>query len=181
MKLPANCPHRRSAKNWRHISIDDDPDQPTCCRTTDHDIMHVYLPKRGPLCESAKHAVEEYRFTWCSSFHGDAVVQIGRGEKAISLDWACSSFTHGSGRFWRGLDQEAWQRLETAVLAAGFWALEARLELDLGLDGATWLIEGRRRDVYRAIRRWSPEGAIHDLGRTFLDIAGSPIADIGLY
>jgi hypothetical protein len=36
-----------------------------------------------------------------------------------------------------------------------------------------------RRDVYRAIRRWSPEGVIHDLGRAFFDIPGPPIADIG--
>jgi hypothetical protein len=35
--------------------------------------------------------------------------------------------------------------------------------------------------MYRAIKRWSPGGAIHDLGRTFLDLAGPPVADIDLY
>jgi hypothetical protein len=35
--------------------------------------------------------------------------------------------------------------------------------------------------VYRVIRRWSPGGAVFDLGRTFLDLAGPPIADIKLY
>jgi hypothetical protein len=67
------------------------------------------------------------------------------------------------------------------VLAAGFWSLEASLEFDFGLDGANWLIEGRRSDVYRAVRRWSPTGAFFDLGRVFLDIAGPPITDIRLY
>jgi hypothetical protein len=51
----------------------------------------------------------------------------------------------------------------------------------MGLDGADWIIEGHRRDVYRAIRRWSPGGATYDLGRVFLDLAGPPIADIRLY
>jgi hypothetical protein len=27
----------------------------------------------------------------------------------------------------------------------------------------------------------TPSGAIHDLGRTFLDLAGRPVADIELY
>ena len=49
------------------------------------------------------------------------------------------------------------------------------------LDGADWVLEGRRRDVYRVIRRGSPRGRIYDLGRVFLDIAGPPIAGIELY
>jgi hypothetical protein len=40
---------------------------------------------------------------------------------------------------------------------------------------------GAAATFYRAVRRWSPRGAIYDLWRTFLDIAGPPIADIELY
>jgi hypothetical protein len=142
--------------------------------------MQVYNPKRGPLCENQKHTPEEYRFTWRSSFNGRAVVQIGgRGENII-LDWARSDFKDGAGSFWKGIDPADWKRLEVAVLAANFWALDAVGDRR-GLDGADWVIEGRRGDVYRAVRRWSPGGAIYDLGRTFLDIAGPPIADIRLY
>jgi hypothetical protein len=81
--------------------------------------MHAYLPKRGPLCGNTKYTVEEYRFIWRSSFHGDAVVQIRSG-KNIILDWARSSFS-GNGRFWRCIEPADWTRLEAAVLAAGFW------------------------------------------------------------
>jgi hypothetical protein len=41
-----------------------------------------------------------------------------------------------------------------------------------GLDGADWLIEGRRGDAYRAVKCWSPEGEFHALGRLFFALAG---------
>jgi hypothetical protein len=179
VKLPANCPHRRSAKNWRPNFSGEENTNP-CCRNGRASEFDVFLPKKGPLCRSMEHTVEVYRFTWRSSFDGDAVVQIGRGGKNITLDWACSSFTYGNGRFWNCIEEVSWHRLEDALLAAGFWCLDPIGER-YGLDGATWAIEGRRRDVYRAVERWSPHDAIYDLGRTFFDLAGPLIADIRLY
>jgi hypothetical protein len=178
MKIPVKCPHRRSGKNWIP-AFRREPDAPPCCRTSDYSIT-PFLPKRGPLCENLNHTIEVYRFTWRSSFNGDASVQIGRGEKNIIIDWACASFNHGNGRFRRCLERADWDRLEAALVTAGFWALDP-CKGKFGLDGATWTIEGRRRDVYRVVERWSPGSAIYDLGRTFFDLAGPPIADIGLY
>jgi hypothetical protein len=103
MKIPAKCPHRRSGKNWIP-EFRREPDAPPCCRTSDYSIT-PFLPKRGPLCENLNHTIEVYRFTWRSSFNGDAAVQIGRGEKNITVDWACASFSHGNGRFWRCLER----------------------------------------------------------------------------
>jgi hypothetical protein len=39
----------------------------------------------------------------------------------------------------------------------------------MGSTAPDWLIEGRRKDIYRAVSRWSPDGAIYDLGKLFLD------------
>jgi hypothetical protein len=175
MKLPAQCPHRRSGKKWSSCGDGALP----CCRQVDGDIA-VYMPKRGPLCQRMNIAVEEYRFSWDSSFNGSAQVSIDRGEKNIIVDWARSDFRGGFGRFWKCIEDADWRRLEAALLCAGFWSLDPVVD-EFGFDGAYWLIEGRRRDVYRAVKRWSPDGAIFDLGRAFLDIAGPPIADIELY
>ena len=123
MKLPVKCPHRRSAKEWRP-SFPRDENSIPCCRTTRATAFGVFLPKRGPLCLGMEHTVEVYRFTWGSSFHGDAVVQVGRAGKNIILDWACSSFSYGNGRFWNCIDEASWRRLEEALLAAGFWCLD---------------------------------------------------------
>jgi hypothetical protein len=40
-----------------------------------------------PLCRGMPTESEVYRFTWDSSFHGSAVVRIGRQEDAITLRW----------------------------------------------------------------------------------------------
>jgi hypothetical protein len=82
MKIPAKCPHRRSGKNWVP-EFRREPDALPCCRTSDSSIT-PFLPKRGPLCENTKHTLEEYRFTWRSSFNGNAVVQIGGAARRTS-------------------------------------------------------------------------------------------------
>jgi len=73
-----------------------------------------------------------------------------------------------------------WARLQEAVIAANFWALDPTGE-QRGLDGACWTIEGRRKDVFRAVHRWSPHGAIHALGRLLFAFAGQPLAGAKLY
>jgi hypothetical protein len=52
------------------------------------------------------------------------------------------------------------------LVAASFWALDPE-ERHRGLDGSDWLIEGRRKNIFRAVGRWSPNGAIFDLGKLF--------------
>src|ERR1051325_907673 len=142
-------------------------------------VCHL-VPEDGPVCLGMEHTIEVYRFTWRSSFDGDAVVQIGRGGKNIILDWACSSFTYGNGRFWNCIDEASWRRLEDALLDAGFWCLNPH-DNRRALDGARWTIEGRRRAVYRVVERWSPHNAVYELGRMFFDLAGPPIAGTRLY
>jgi hypothetical protein len=43
------------------------------------------------------------------------------------------------------------------------------------------LIEERRRNVYRGVSRWRPEGKIHVLGRLFFDLVGAPLSKIKMY
>jgi hypothetical protein len=55
-----------------------------------------------------EHTVEVYRFTWRSSFHGDAVVQVGRGGKNIILDGA-AALPHPSGQTTAALARYLWR------------------------------------------------------------------------
>jgi hypothetical protein len=77
-------------------------------------------------------------------------------------------------RFWHCIADDCWRRLEAAILTTGFWSLDP-IDDRRGLDGASWTIERRRRDIYRGIERWSPHDQIYDLGGTFFDLAGPPI------
>jgi hypothetical protein len=106
-------------------------------------------------------------------------MQIKRAVEATRVDWARWGFG-GDGRYRRHIDPLEWTRLEAALVAARFWSLEPH-ELPAGLDGAAWTVEGRRRDVYRPVKRWSPSGALYDLSRAFFDLAGPPIATMRLY
>jgi hypothetical protein len=133
------------------------------------------------MCRDISHTVEAYRFIWRSPFHGDALVRVARSKTNIDLEWVCRG-RNGQGRFWKSIEHDDWTRLETALLAADFWAVDPEEKSDVvRLNGARWVIEGRRREVYRVVRRDSPHGPIHDVGRAFLDIAGAPIDAIPLY
>jgi len=69
------------------------------------------------------------------------------------------------------------------LLAAGFWVLEQdEGPLFRGLDGAFWTMEGRRKNIFRSVSRWSPrDKAVHRLGRLFFQLAGKPLAEIKAY
>ncbi len=121
------------------------------------------------------------RFTWRSSFDGDAVMRIGRQGDEITLRCVYRFSVFGDADRRRvSLTMSDWGRLQDALIAASFWALDPE-ELRLGLDGSDWLIEGCRKDIYRAVSRWSPDGAIYDLGSLFFELAGSPLAEVRIY
>jgi hypothetical protein len=172
MRLPANCPFRGVPPDihlWRE-------DLSGCCR-------RWLLLNEEPLCGTISSEVEVYRFFWRSGFDRDAVVRIGRQDRAVTLRWGWSRFRRPSpddAPAEVALSPADWARFFDGLIAAKFWALDP-VEEAWGLDGADWLIEGRRGNVYRGIKRWSPEGAVYDLGRQFFTLAGPPLSQIKLY
>ena len=138
------------------------------CR--DHDLV-------APLEEFAQSilrglAEEAYWFHWQSSFDGEATIRAARlgGEAEFSRLHRGSHF--GRARMCRGvLSMTDWALIEDAVVAAEFWLLD-KCSGARGLDGATWSIAGRRRREYHFVTRWSPQGALWDLGRLLFDLAG---------
>jgi hypothetical protein len=179
MILPNDCPHRRSGATCMPAYMARVAPQP-CCQTTACDFEDDTPATRRPLCFNRDGAIEAYRLSWSSAFDGDVFVLVERGAVGISVQSECRSFTYGRDRFASGTDQDAWERLETALQAASFWTLNEVGEAG-GMDGATWMIEGRNRDEYHSIRRWSPGGAVRHLGREFLAVAGPPMDAIELY
>jgi hypothetical protein len=127
-----------------------------------------------------------YRFTWHSSFDGDAVVRIGRQGDEVTLRWVYRRFrvpSPDTSPPIMPLTLADWARLQEALIAASFWALDPdEGSLARGLDGAFWTIEGRRKDIYRVTSRWSPRDAtVHDLGSLFFELARPPLAKISIY
>lgn len=175
MKLPNDCPFSEtSLEQSREIEMY----RTDCCRAG----ASVHLTDGAPLCRARQSELEVYRFLWQSSFNGDAAVHIARKSGSVELH----SYRLRSRVSFRVLPTSAalsfddWQKLQCALKTSDFWALDTTDER-FGLDGAWWFIEGRRGDVYHSITRWSPRGAVRDLGRLFFALAGSPLADVELY
>jgi len=89
-----------------------------------------------PLCRSW--GTEVYRFTWDSSFDGNAVVRIARFSDEIMLSrvYRPSHFAR-TERSDASLTVADWARLQDALIAANFWVLEPHGEAH-ALDGAYW-------------------------------------------
>ncbi len=155
-----------------------EPDRFDCCRAE-----AGYLADELPFCRFRETEAEAYRFLWKSSFNGAALVHIARAGDSVGL----RSQVLGRSRLRlrepplsSALSLDDWEELQRALTISDFWSLDADDE-QFGLDGAQWLIEGRRGDIYRSVRRWSPRGAVYDLGRLFFAFAGRPLADLRLY
>jgi hypothetical protein len=183
MRLPADCRYRLAAPNSRRwfttatIATEVAPDLSRCCRA------QSWLLDEEPLCRTIGSEGEVYRFVWRSSFDGNAVVRIGRQGRAIALRWRYDWFrtpAPDDAPAEVALAPGDWARFLDALITANFWALDP-LDEAQGLDGAQWLIEGRRGDVYRGVSRWSPRGEVHALGRLFFGLAGPPLSKVKLY
>jgi hypothetical protein len=177
MKLPDDRPHAPTPlQRMLSVPIDATP----CCHVEGRALM---VAGEEPLCLTIGAESEVYRFIWRSSFDGDAVVRIGRQGDAITLRWRYDWYrapAPDDAPTEAALSLTDWARLQDALIAASFWALDP-VDEQRGLDGANWLIEGRRRSISRGVSRWSPQGQFQGLGRVFFALAGPPLAEVRLY
>jgi hypothetical protein len=144
------------------------------CR--DHDLFwpleqYPALLRRNP-------ADEAYWFKWSSTFSGEATIRVARLGRNVTVTrlHKASMFCKARCRNTR-LKSSVWAQVEDAAVGANFWMLDERGGVQ-GLDGAEWLIAGRRRHDYHLVKRWSPCDGVFDLGRLLFDLAG--LEEVGL-
>ena len=123
---------------------------------------------------------EVYRFLWLRSRARPVSVRVAdRGDgatlSAVELD------VYGKARrVERELSPTEWAEVVTGVGRVEFWQMRTEDD-DRGLDGAQWILEGRKRSRYHVVDRWSPDsGAYRELCLSLLKLAGmlpAPRAD----
>jgi hypothetical protein len=126
---------------------------------------------------------EVYRFLWLRTFDFPMAVRIAKVKgvatlSAVELDGA-GGYEPGkvSRRAHRTLTAEEWEQVARKIEAIDFWNMPGQ-DGRYGLDGARWVLEGRRGYSYHLVNRWSPdEGAYTDLCRSLLNLAGLPIRE----
>jgi hypothetical protein len=168
MKLPNECAFSEiSLAQSRNTDI-----PPDCCRT--RASAYTIAADGPPLCRDRQTELEVYRCIRSSSFNGDALVHVASDGDSVKLR---SCLTRSRLRLKEPspslvLALEDWQKLQCALKTSDFWALDTDDD-HFGFDGAWWLIEGRRGDVYHSVSCWSPRGAARDLGCLFFALAKS--------
>ena len=107
---------------------------------------------------------ETYRFLWLRSFHRPIVVRVVCLEKACEI---VARRSDGEGGYEPGtvVERKARKlsdgdvaRVRDLLARAQFWRPQPK-DSRIGLDGAQWVLEGRRGRDYHLWDVWSPEAA----------------------
>lgn len=138
----------------------------------------------GAVAES-----ETYRFTWLRTFDRPIAVRVSSSESAVHLVAIELSGAGGydpggvAKRIERSLSSADWKALVAVLGKIDFWTMPTNpTPFEVGLDGARWILEGRRRTEYHVVDRFSArEGAYRDAGLTFLNLAGLLVSGEKLY
>ena len=128
----------------------------------------------GPLASAP--ADEAYRFLWLRSFHDQVVVRVERSEGGATLTalQLAGPIGHGDGSIVRyekrKLGTDEWTALTRAIDAAGFGDLPPDDGIQ-GLDGAAWVLEGKRGASHHVVARWEPKPEFRAACLAFLEAA----------
>ena len=109
------------------------------------------------LCVSGP---ETYRFVWTRHLRNPVAVRVTRAGADLAVV-SVEGDAHDPGEARRhefAAGGQVWTALRAHVEAADFWNLAGDPGQDeRGLDGADWVIEGRRAGLYHSVVRWEPK------------------------
>jgi hypothetical protein len=119
---------------------------------------------------------ETYRFVWLRHQRNPVAVRVTRAGAGVAVV-AIESDVHDPSAKRRHeftAAGQGWATLVEHLQAADFWNLAGDPdEDDRGLDGADWILEGRRGGIYHDVIRWEPKpGPFRDACEDLIKIAG---------
>jgi hypothetical protein len=103
---------------------------------------------------------ETYRFVWTRPLRNPVAVRVARAGAGIAVVAVEADARDPAAvrRHEFAAGDEVWKGLRQHLDAADFWNLPGDPdEGERGLDGADWVIEGRRANIYHAVVRWEPK------------------------
>lgn len=116
-----------------------------------------------PIIFNEKYRKECYRFTWLRSFHNPVVIRI---EKVDTFVYIVLKVANGAGGYQTGkvikndtiyLSLKDWISFNNNINNINYWEMPSlSKEIIFGCDGADWILEGRLKNKYQVVQRWSP-------------------------
>jgi hypothetical protein len=135
--------------------------------------------KELPMGSDSFPYLESYRMVLLPSFDAPIMVRASRTADGFELT---TKLLKGKGGFkigklssneTRPMTEAEWQRLTKLLDHPSFWSMPTIAPTELPtVDGASWLVESRRRDVYHDVLRNSPKPKFLEACRYFLQLAG---------
>jgi len=117
-------------------------------------------------------ADEVYGFQCESSLGSTLTIHISRQGARVTLNASLCKSNGLARMVHKPVSGSDWDRLQSAIRRANFWTLPERHDR-VGLDGATWTIEGCHGEGYHRSEQWEPPpGPYRDLGGLFVELGG---------
>jgi hypothetical protein len=125
-------------------------------------VSKFLVAMNEPFLSSCELANETYRFTWLRTFHHPISIRIEKNQEGVKLFW---KECNGAGGYAPGnlitseekiISEDEWNNFKLHLEEIQFWKLSED-DNSIGLDGATWLLEGAESSQYHYVKRWSPE------------------------
>jgi len=131
-----------------------------------------------PLGKMPECVSETYRLTWVPSFHRTTVVRVWSSNDGwfVTIKRLDRTPENRNGTNYtettRQLTNTEWQNTIDSINAYNFWNSSSTEKEPLPNDGASWLIEGNRRNQYHNVFRVSPEPGLVRIIRTMFALTG---------
>jgi hypothetical protein len=126
----------------------------------------------GRRSPTASRADEVYTFASRGVYPSSSIVitVVRAGDRVtVTTEWPRAIPAEHSTR---PLSAAEWTEFRSALERTGFWCM-SESDDNIGLDGFTWSISGRRGERERSLKRWCPsEGPFYELGAMFTKLAG---------
>ncbi|MDB4924074.1 hypothetical protein [Mucilaginibacter sp.] len=113
-----------------------------------------------PVIYKHKSGVNSYRFTWLRSFHHPIAIRINKNNNVYSIYWKMSD----NGKYeklvtdkHKIISKATWDLFESKLKQLDYWKMGTNSNERSGMDGAQWILEGKKANTYHLIVRWSPE------------------------
>lgn len=104
---------------------------------------------------------EVFRFTWLRTFHSPISIRVRkvRDQCILTLKITEGSSGYEAGKLIKDtsffITKNEWKGIVTKVSKINFWKLESFID-DGGKDGSEWILEGKIKNQYHFVSRWTP-------------------------
>ena len=139
-----------------------------------------------PLGKMPDCVSEAYRLTWVPSFHRTTIVRVWSSNDGqfITIKRLDRTPENRNGNHYtettRPLTNAEWEGTITLINAYDFWNISSAEKEPIPNDGASWLIEGNRRNQYHNVFRLLPAPNLIRIIRHMVALTGED-AEVDLY